>query len=134
MRMALIDDNRTVVKFLELMFKKHNFVLENDEFDTFLSISSFFEKYGEEFTNLDLISCDYDLGKESPNGLFFLNHIIKSGFKGTCVLLTGDDTFLLRNEVAMYPEIHYVIKTASCQFESSTFSQLGKIIDETRKK
>ena len=141
MELILIDDNSTVLRFIELMLNKEQLIAESDKLNTFISIKSFMNNYKkneisiqEYLKNIDLIICDYDLGKESINGLEFLNNLINLNYKGECVLLTGDDTYELRNQLKLCPTVHYVIKNSSNDKNTSTVSQIRNIINLIREK
>lgn len=129
MEIIIIDDNSTILKLLELMLKKEGFITLEDNLNTYLSIDSIPNLTS--INTIDVIICDYDLGKTSINGLDFFKKIIVNGFINECVLLTGDDTFELRKKLTEIPSIHYVIKSANND-KSSTVNQLGKIINTIR--
>lgn len=129
MEIIIIDDNSTILKLLELMLKKEGFITLEDNLKTYLSIDSIPNL--TLINTVDVIICDYDLGKTSINGLDFFKNILKDEFKNECVLLTGDDTFELRKKLTEIPSIHYVIKSANND-KSSTVNQLGKIMNTIR--
>lgn len=139
MELIFIDDNSTVLKFIELMLKKEAILTESDKLNTYVSVQSFMnsEKSNEieiqkKLTNIDVVICDYDLGKASIDGLEFLNNIIDCNYKGTCILLTGDDTYELRKQLELSPSIYYVVKNSNNDKTTSTISQLGKILNTIR--
>lgn len=132
MKLALIDDNNTVLKVNQLMLKKEGFINDEDIFSTYLDISTFTNQ-NKQLNELSIIMCDYDLGKHSINGLEFLKQLKSNGYKGVCVLLTGDDTMSLRAKMSFNSNIHYVIKNTN-KDNTSTYNQLGTIINNTRNK
>lgn len=133
MKISIIDDNYVVLNVISIMLKKESIIEDNDILEKYISISSFEEKHKNDLSSIDILSCDYDLGANSINGLEFLNSLIKNGFNGVCILLTGDDTHYLRKEVAKSPFIHYVIKNATNDKEKSTINQISKIIKLKRR-
>lgn len=132
MKIALIDDNRTVAKTTEIMLKKEKYIGEDDLFDVFLEISSLSDSDYLEFANkYDLIICDYNLGANSPNGLDFLRTINEINHNANLLLLTGDDSIVMRTKMALISNIKYIVK--SNDKENGTIAQLGNIINTIKK-
>lgn len=132
MNIALIDDNKTVLTVNELMLKKEKYITEEDLIDKFTDINSFRQdRTLIEVTNkYNMIICDYDLGKESINGLEFLKSIKATGYIGSCVLLTGDDSITMKTKMLLQSNINYIIKNKN---HNETIIQLGKLITDFKK-
>lgn len=128
MKIALIDDNKTVLMVNEVMLKKEGFTSSNDDVSKFTNIEEFYTDKKKEFTdNFEIIVCDYNLGENSMNGLEFFKCIISEGYKGTCVLLTGDDSITMKTKMLLHPNINYIIKNNE-KNNNGTIFQLGQII------
>lgn len=130
MKIAIIDDNSTVLKVNQVILKKENFLTNIDEIKTYTTIDNFFEET-KNINLFDLIVCDYDLGRNSKNGLEFLKELQEKGFENTTVLLTGNDSEELKEIMELNKNIYYVIKNTN-KDNTGTIYQLGNIIKETR--
>ena len=131
MRIALIDDNKTILTINEVMLKKEGYIV-NDDISKFSEIKDLSNETISYFINeFDIIICDQDLGVGKVNGLDFLKKVIEKNSSKTCVLLTGDDSLLLKAKTAMSKNINYVIKNNDKN--GGTIFKLGEIISKIRK-
>lgn len=129
MKIAVIDDNNTVLKVNQIMLKKEGYLIENDFIKSYLSIEDF--NQDNDKLDFDIIVCDYDLGKSSINGLDFFKQLRQKNFEGMYILLTGDDSIVLKAKISLSKDIHYIIKNTN-KDNTSTVSQLGKLFNEKR--
>ena len=132
MRIALIDDNKTILKINEVMLRKENHINENDKIEVFEEIKDLSNDTINYFIKeFDLIVCDQDLGVGKVNGLDFLKKIIDVEPNKYCVLLTGNDSFLMKAKTAISKNINYLIKNNDKN--GGTIFKLGEIISKIRK-
>ncbi len=132
MRIALIDDNKTILKINEVMLRKENHINENDKIEVFEEIKDLSNDTINYFINeFDLIVCDQDLGVGKVNGLDFLKKVIEIESNKHCVLLTGNDSLLMKAKTAMSKNINYLIKNNDKN--GGTIFKLGEIISKVRK-
>ena len=134
-KIALIDDNKTVLMVNEVMLKKERIVTENDLISKYTEISNFSDFDYIDFANkFDFVVCDYNLGKDSINGLEFLKKVLSINNKLVCILLTGEDSFFTKTKVALQGNIHYVVKNNNNNKENGAIFQIGKIINDNKLK
>lgn len=132
MKIALIDDNKTILKINEVMLKKENHINENDKIEVFEEIKDLSQDTINYFVNeFDLIVCDQDLGVGKVNGLDFLKKVIEVEPNKYCVLLTGNDSLLMKAKTAISKNINYLIKNNDKN--GGTIFKLGEIISKVRK-
>lgn len=131
MKIVIIDDNKTVLLVNQLMLKKEGFIKDGDVLVTYPEIDTFYKENDNAIELIDVIICDYDLGKNTLDGLKFLKNVRENGFSGECILLTGDDSFVMKTKMQLQKNIHYILKNSE-KSKSSTISQLGKIIENYR--
>ncbi len=131
MKIVIIDDNKTVLLVNQLMLKKEGFIKDGDVLVTYPDIDTFYKENEKAIELIDVIICDYDLGKNTLDGLKFLKNVRENGFPGECILLTGDDSFVMKTKMQLQKNIHYILKNSE-KSKSSTISQLGKIIENHR--
>lgn len=132
MKIALIDDNKTILKINEVMLRKENHINENDKIEVFEEIKDLSNDTINYFINeFDLIVCDQDLGVGKVNGLDFLKKIIEVEPNKHCVLLTGNDSLLMKAKTAISKNITYVVKNNDKN--GGTIFKLGEIISKIRK-
>lgn len=124
MNILFIDDNSTVQKVNIMMLRKLNYINTEDTI-VFKNTTNF--ELNEMETYFDVIVCDYDLGLNSPNGLEFFEKIEFSGLK---ILLTSNDSELLKKIMELKKDIKYVIKQKSFTKQISTTKDLGNYINE----
>lgn len=127
MKIAIIDDNSTVLKINQIMLKKEGFILEDDIIELYLTFSSFFNENSKKLNEYDVVVCDYDLGLESKNGLDILKELKLIGLKGAAVLLTSDNTMMLKAKVSLAQNINYISKD-----KNDAIAKLGNIINLNR--
>ena len=131
MKIALIDDNKTILKINEVMLKKEGYIV-NDDISKFSEIKDLSQDTINYFINeFDLIVCDQDLGVGKVNGLDFLKKIIEIEPNKYCVLLTGNDSLLMKAKTAISKNINYLIKNNDKN--GGTIFKLGEIISKVRK-
>ena len=131
MRIALIDDNKTILTINEVMLKKEGYIV-NDDISKFLEIKDLSNETISYFINeFDLIVCDQDLGVGKVNGLDFLKKVIEVEPNKHCVLLTGNDSLLMKAKTAISKNISYVVKNNDKN--GGTIFKLGEIISKVRK-
>lgn len=131
MRIALVDDNKTVLTINEVMLKKEGYILSNDTIYKSTEIKDLTNNTISEFdSSYDLIICDHDLGVGKVNGLDFLKKIIDKNPSKRCVLLTGDDSLLMKARTAISKNIDYVVKNNDKN--GGTIHKLGDIINKVR--
>lgn len=132
MRLAFIDDNKTVLMVNEIMLKKEKIIKNEDTVVKHSQINEFSEADYIDFANdFDFVACDFNLGKDSINGLEFLKKIKNTNSEITCVLLTGDDSLAMKTKMMLHANINYVIKNNE-KNGNSTLSQLGELINHCR--
>ena len=132
MKIALIDDNKTILKINEVMLRKENHINENDKIEVFEEIKDLSQDTINYFVNeFDLIVCDQDLGVGKVNGLDFLKKIIEVEPNKHCVLLTGNDSLLMKAKTAISKNISYIVKNNDKN--GGTIFKLGEIISKIRK-
>lgn len=132
MKIALIDDNKTILKINEVMLRKENHINENDKIEVFEEIKDLSNDTINYFINeFDIIICDQDLGVGKVNGLDFLKKIIEVEPNKHCVLLTGNDSLLMKAKTAISKNITYVVKNNDKN--GGTIFKLGEIISKIRK-
>ena len=132
MRIALIDDNKTILKINEVMLRKENHINENDKIEVFEEIKDLSNDTISYFINeFDLIVCDHDLGVGKVNGLDFLKKVIEVEPNKHCVLLTGNDSLLMKAKTAISKNISYIVKNNDKN--GGTIFKLGEIISKIRK-
>ncbi len=132
MRIALIDDNKTILTINEVMLKKEGYIVNDDDISKFSEIKDLSNETISYFINeFDIIICDQDLGVGKVNGLDFLKKVIEKDSSKTCVLLTGDDSLLLKAKTAISKNINYLIKNNDKN--GGTIFKLGEIISKVRK-
>lgn len=131
MKIIIIDDNKTVLLVNQLMLKKEGFIKDGDVLITYPDIDTFYKDNDDSIELIDVIICDYDLGKNTIDGLKFLKKVKDNGYNGESILLTGDDSFSMKTKMHMQKNIHYILKNSE-KSKSSTISQLGKIIENYR--
>ncbi len=132
MKIALIDDNKTILKINEVMLRKENHINENDKIEVFEEIKDLSNDTINYFINeFDLIVCDQDLGVGKVNGLDFLKKIIEVEPNKHCVLLTGNDSLLMKAKTAISKNISYIVKNNDKN--GGTIFKLGEIISKVRK-
>ena len=132
MKIALIDDNKTILKINEVMLRKENHINENDKIEVFEEIKDLSNDTINYFIKeFDLIVCDQDLGVGKVNGLDFLKKVIEVEPNKYCVLLTGNDSFLMKAKTAISKNINYLIKNNDKN--GGTIFKLGEIISKVRK-
>lgn len=128
----MIDDNPTVLAVNFAMLKKTNALTPDDQFDAYKNPTDFFAVTKENNVNYyDVIIVDYDLGPDNMKGLEIISGMIKQGFTGKAVLLTGNDSAGLGMKMMMLPNIDYAIKNISTG-EKSTIAILAKAIERAR--
>lgn len=128
MKIAIIDDNNTVLKINQIMLKKEGFILEDDIVELYLNFYDFFDNNSKKINEYDVVVCDYDLGLDKKNGLDLLKELKLIGLKGAAVLLTSDDTMMLKAKVSLSKNISYIAKD-----KSDAITKLGHIINLNRK-
>ena len=132
MKIALIDDNKTILKINEVMLRKENHINENDKIEVFEEIKDLSNDTISYFINeFDLIVCDHDLGVGKVNGLDFLKKVIEVEPNKHCVLLTGNDSLLMKAKTAISKNISYIVKNNDKN--GGTIFKLGEIISKIRK-
>ena len=132
MKIALIDDNKTILKINEVMLRKENHINENDKIEVFEEIKDLSNDTINYFINeFDLIVCDQDLGVGKVNGLDFLKKVIEIESNKHCVLLTGNDSLLMKAKTAISKNISYIVKNNDKN--GGTIFKLGEIISKIRK-
>lgn len=124
MNILFIDDNSTVQKVNIMMLRKFNYITTVDTI-VFKNTTNF--EFPDMETSFDVIICDYDLGLNSPSGLEFFEKIKFSGLK---ILLTSNDSELLKKIMELKKDIKYVIKQKSFTNQISTTKDLGNYINE----
>lgn len=124
MNILFIDDNSTVQKVNIMMLRKFNYITTEDTI-VFKNTTNF--EFPDMETSFDVIICDYDLGLNSPSGLEFFEKIEFSGLK---ILLTSNDSELLKKIMELKKDIKYVIKQKSFTNQISTTKDLGNYINE----
>ena len=131
MRIALIDDNKTILTINEVMLKKEGYIV-NDDISKFSEIKDLSNDTISYFINeFDLIVCDHDLGVGKVNGLDFLKKVIEVEPNKYCVLLTGNDSLLMKAKTAISKNISYIVKNNDKN--GGTIFKLGEIISKIRK-
>lgn len=124
MNILFIDDNSTVQKVNIMILRKLNYITTEDTI-VFKNTTNF--EFPDMETSFDVIICDYDLGLNHPNGLEFFEKIEFSGLK---ILLTSNDSELLKKIMELQKDIKYVIKQKSFTNQISTTTDLGNYINE----
>lgn len=132
MKIALIDDNKTILKINEVMLRKEKHINSEDKVEVFEEIKDLSQDTINYFVNeFDLIVCDQDLGVGKISGLDFLKKIIEIEPNKYCVLLTGNDSLLMKAKTAISKNITYVVKNNDKN--GGTIFKLGEIISKIRK-
>jgi two-component SAPR family response regulator len=108
MKIAIIDDNSTTLLLNEIVLKK--IVTPEDsiiKFSHLKEIYAEFDRFAEVF---DIVICDHNLGLNSTSGFDFLTELKEKNDKVICVLLTSDDSLLLKSQVLFQGDILFVQK------------------------
>jgi len=128
-RIAIIDDNSTVLLITETLLKSNGFVKNTDEIITYLNVDFPDEEMLMIINNTDIVICDNDLGEGHLQGFDFLKRLSYFNYRGLMILMTGDESYNMRAKLEGQKNIHYVIKNNE-NGESSTISQIGRLITQ----
>lgn len=127
MNLLFIDDNSTVQKVNVIMLRKLGYLKEEDKI--FFKNTTLINKYelDELLSICSVIICDYNLGANNLNGLEFFE-TIKEKFIGLKILLTSNDSEILKETVSGIEDIYYITKTKTFLKQQETTKQLGECI------
>lgn len=132
---AMVDDNNTVLMVNNAMLKRNALVSDGDVVDLFQTSTSFYEIIkvkGAEY--YDIVVCDHDLRGEEIKGFDLLVKLQQNGYKGSCVLLTGEDKLIMKLKFKMGGKnITYILKDNN-QGKDGALSKLGLVISSARNK
>ncbi len=149
MKIAFIDDQEVVCNAYRNVLYKAGAVTIQDTFDSFLMPETFFQRY----TNIqvtstgisriiempeqieitcDAIICDHDLGSGKIDGHSLLRLLQQSGYKGVCILLTGDKSEEMKEKMKSTPNVHYAYKGAK-SIERNPYIVIGEILKNIRR-
>lgn len=126
MKIALLDDNSTILLTTEAMMRKCGALKEWDQFLKYDNA----EKFLEEFRGDDefgVIIIDHDLGDDQIKGYELISLVQSEGYKNKAILFTGDDSMRMNLKMAFAHHVDYVVKGNKEQFEI-----LAKLIEEAR--
>jgi len=126
-RIVLIDDNSTVLLITETLLKAHGFIEIGDEIITHQNVDFTDDEMFKIMNTTDIIICDNDLGEGHLQGFDFLTRLLYYNYRGTMILMTGDESYKMRAKMETQKNIHYVIKNNE-NGENSTINQIGKMI------
>lgn len=111
MKIALIDDNTTVLAVNEALIKKSGILAAEDSIEKFTDTESFFEQYAQ--GKYGLVVCDHDLGTGKMKGADLLSLLRNMGSRETLALLTGDDSLSMSMRMKNELDIHYIVKNGA---------------------
>ena len=130
MNIALIDDDTTTLSITELMLKKTNAIMAEDNVEKYRTIEDFYSR--DTKTNFNIVICDQDFGRlSSKKGFDFLKGLVNNGFQGKAVLLTGDDSISMGLRMSFEGKLEYVTKNMSAG-DKNVYSVLSRIISNIR--
>lgn len=126
-KIAMIEDNPTVMAVNEAVLRKEEFIYTTDVIDKFSNSDMFFKEFDKDRHYYDLIISDHDLGRASMIGLDILISALESGYRGKTVLLTSDDSIALREVMNRFPQIGYIIKN-NIPGEQNMYTVISNIV------
>jgi FixJ family two-component response regulator len=133
-KVAMIDDNTTVLMVTQAMLKKQGSIAAEDTFDKYQDPDLFLESIQNSDVNAyDAIIVDYDLGPGKPKGTEIVSRLQKEGFFGKAILLTGDDSIGTALRVKASGDIEFVLKNIVTG-SGSTTEILGRLLADVRNK
>lgn len=132
MNILFIDDNSTIQKVNILMLRKFQYLKDEDKIFFRKSTKLLESDLNELLKICQVIICDYHLGINEPNGLEFFENI-KDRFFGLKILLTSNDTDVLKNIMASREDIKYIIKAKTFMGQQLNTKELGNYVYEYKK-
>lgn len=133
MKILIIDDNSTISLTVKVLLERFSFINNDDTFVCKDYAPTNKNEIFEITNNVDLIICDFDLGMDNINGLQFFNLLEDFNIKHCkCVLLTADNSFILKSLMELNNDITYIIKENLTGNNNEGIFQLGSIISEIR--
>lgn len=129
MKILLIDDNSTISMIVKALLQKYAYIKEEDEIINYCSTLIEKDELKSILLSCEIIICDFDLGGDNPNGIEFFNSIEQDSQDIKKVLLTANNSFILKSIMEMKTNIDYIIKE---ELNSSSWDEgihkLGNII------
>lgn len=110
MKILLIDDNSTISLTVKALLQKFKYINEDDEIINYSSTLIDDNELKSILKCFKIIICDFDLGCEFPNGIEFFNKIEQDSQNIKKVLLTSNNSFILKSIMEMKNNIDYIIK------------------------
>ncbi len=110
MKILLIDDNSTISMTVKALLQKFKYINEDDEIINYSSTLIDDNELKSILKCFKIIICDFDLGCEFPNGIEFFNKIEQDSQNIKKVLLTSNNSFILKSIMEMKNNIDYIIK------------------------
>ena len=132
MRIAIIDDNTTVLITTDVKLRKLGAIQLWDTVDKFKDADSFLEAFKEGGANdYGIIIVDHDLGRNQLKGYELISLVQKDGYKNRAVLFTADDSISMHLKMTFTGRVDYVIKSNGRDGDDH-FEQLADLIEEAR--
>lgn len=111
MKIAMIEDHPTTLMVNEVMLKKQQIVLKEDEFHGYQTADDFLEFVDKMGVNyFDIVIADNDLGENQKTGFDIISLMRTNGFKGKPILLTGDDSVSMGLKMKLNRGVEYIVK------------------------
>lgn len=110
MKILLIDDNSTISMTVKALLQKFKYINEDDEIINYSSTLIDDNELKSILKCFKIIICDFDLGCGFPNGIEFFNKIEQDSQNIKKVLLTSNNSFILKSIMEMKNNIDYIIK------------------------
>lgn len=129
MKILLIDDNSTISMTVKALLQKFEYINEEDEIINYSSTLIEDDELKSILLSCELIICDFDLGNDYPNGIEFFNNIEQDSHDIKKVLLTANNSFILKSIMEMKTNIDYIIKEElNSSNQEEGIHKLGNII------